>query len=52
MGYKILIVDDEPEIRDLLHLYLKKDGYDIVEAADSACAPSAASTISYPSFFR
>lgn len=41
MGYKILIVDDEPEIRDLLHLYLKKDGYDIVEAADGAQALSA-----------
>ena len=41
MGYKILIVDDEPEIRDLLHLYLEKDGYDVVEAADGAQALSA-----------
>lgn len=41
MGYKILIVDDEPEIRDLLHLYLEKDGYEVVEAADGAQALSA-----------
>lgn len=41
MGYKILIVDDEPEIRDLLHLYLEKDGYDVIEAADGAQALSA-----------
>ncbi len=41
MGYKILVVDDEPEIRDLLRLYLEKDGYDVVEAADGALALSA-----------
>ena len=41
MGYKILVVDDEPEIRDLLRLYLEKDGYDVVEAADGAQALSA-----------
>lgn len=34
MGYKILIADDEAEIRDVLHLYLEKDGYEIYEAAD------------------
>lgn len=34
MNYKILIADDEPEIRDLLRLYLEKDGYEIYEAAD------------------
>lgn len=34
MGYKILIADDEPEIRDLLRLYLEKDGYEVLEAAD------------------
>lgn len=33
MGYKILIADDEPEIRDLLRLYLEKDGYEVLEAA-------------------
>ena len=34
MGYKILIADDEAEIRDVLRLYLEKDGYAVVEAAD------------------
>lgn len=34
MGYKILIADDEAEIRDVLRLYLEKDGYDVTEAAD------------------
>lgn len=41
MGYRILIADDEPEIRELLHLYLEKDGYDVMEAADGAGALSA-----------
>lgn len=34
MRYKILIADDESEIRDVLHLYLEKDGYEAVEAAN------------------
>ncbi|MCI9315767.1 MAG: response regulator transcription factor [Lachnospiraceae bacterium] len=34
MGYKVLIADDEAEIRDVLHLYLEKDGYEVLEAAD------------------
>ncbi|MBQ7588223.1 MAG: response regulator transcription factor [Lachnospiraceae bacterium] len=34
MIYKILIVDDEPEIRNLLRLYLENEGYEILEAAD------------------
>lgn len=41
MAYKILIADDEPEIRDLLRLYLEKDGYEVIEAADGAQALSA-----------
>ncbi len=36
MSYKILIVDDEAEIRDLLRLYLEKDGYETEEAGDGA----------------
>ncbi len=36
MGYKILIADDEAEIRSLLGLYLENDGYTIVEAKDGA----------------
>ena len=38
MNYKILIADDEPEIRDLLRLYLEKDGYEVVEASNGAQA--------------
>ena len=34
MGYKILIADDEAEIRELLRLYLEKDGYEVLEASD------------------
>ena len=30
----ILIVDDEPIVRDVVARYLERDGYDIVEAAD------------------
>ncbi len=33
MTYNILIADDEPEIRELLRLYLEKDGYNVYEAA-------------------
>lgn len=40
MGYKILVADDEPEIRDLLRLYLEKDGYDVIEAANGTEALS------------
>ncbi len=32
MTHKILIVDDEPEIRNLLRLYLENEGYEIKEA--------------------
>lgn len=34
MGYRILIADDESEIRDLLRLYLEKEGYEVLEAAN------------------
>lgn len=34
MAYKILVADDEAEIRDLLRLYLEKEGYEVVEAVD------------------
>lgn len=40
MGYRILIADDEPEIRDLLRLYLEKDGYEVIEASNGAEAMS------------
>lgn len=40
MAYTILIADDEKEIRDLLRLYLEKDGYQVLEAADGREAVS------------
>ncbi|WP_076266122.1 response regulator transcription factor [Paenibacillus sp. FSL A5-0031] len=30
----ILVVDDDPEIRDILHIYLRNEGYRVVEAVD------------------
>lgn len=32
MAYQVLIADDETEIRQLLRLYLEKDGYEVLEA--------------------
>lgn len=34
MAYTVLIADDEREIRNLLRLYLEKDGYQVLEAGD------------------
>lgn len=34
MAYTILVADDEAEIRELLRLYLEKDGYRVIEAED------------------
>lgn len=34
MSYRILVVDDEKEIRSLLRLYLENEGYQITEAED------------------
>lgn len=34
MAYSILIADDDAEIRQLLHLYLEKDGYQVYEAVN------------------
>ena len=36
MAYRILVADDEAEIRDVLRLYLEKEGYGVAEAADGA----------------
>ena len=38
MSYKILIADDEAEIRQLLRLYLENEGYEIIEAEDGTAA--------------
>ena len=37
---KILVVDDNEEIRNILHILLKSEGYDILEAADGETALS------------
>ncbi len=50
MGTKILIAEDDADIRDLLRLYLESEGFEVVEARDgaealekaSACAPALA----------
>src|SRR3989338_5662642 len=34
MAVKILIVDDDPDIRDILKLTLSEENYDILEACD------------------
>ncbi|MGN0142626.1 MAG: response regulator transcription factor [Roseburia sp.] len=34
MAYTVLVADDEAEIRQLLRLYLEKDGYRVLEAED------------------
>ena len=38
MKYRILIADDEAEIRQLLRLYLEKDGYEVVECDNGDAA--------------
>jgi len=33
---RILIIDDEPQIRSMLKLMLERDGYEVIEAPDGA----------------
>jgi DNA-binding response OmpR family regulator len=35
---KILVVDDDPHIRELVRAFLRHDGFDVAEAADGAAA--------------
>jgi DNA-binding response OmpR family regulator len=44
MKQHILVVDDEPQIRELLSLYLRKQGYDVSTASSSAETLSCLST--------
>ena len=37
-GKKILLVDDEPKVCDLIKAYLEKDGYDVIMAMDGKSA--------------
>ncbi|WP_019910920.1 response regulator transcription factor [Paenibacillus sp. HW567] len=30
----ILVVDDDPDIRDVIHVYMRNEGYHVIEAAD------------------
>ena len=34
MAGKVLVVDDEQDIRELLKFYLNKEGYEVIEAAN------------------
>lgn len=34
MKSKVLIVDDEQDIRELIKFYMNKEGYDVIEAKD------------------
>ena len=38
MADRILIADDEPDIRGVLALYLENAGYEVLEAADGGAA--------------
>ena len=38
MGARVLVVDDEPQIRAILRAYLERDGYTVQEAATGAAA--------------
>ena len=35
---KIFLVDDEKEIADLIELYLKNEGYDVIKCSDGKTA--------------
>lgn len=34
MAKKVLVVDDDPEIRDVIHIFLRNEGYEVLEAED------------------
>ena len=34
MKPKVIVVDDEKDIRELIKFYLNKEGYDVIEAGD------------------
>ena len=41
---RILIVDDEAEIRKILHILLENSGYEVLEASDGLAAVAALKT--------
>lgn len=38
MGARILVVEDEPRLRELLRLYLEREGYQVTDVGDGAAA--------------
>jgi len=38
MSRSILVADNDPEIRDVVRIYLKNEGYRVLEAEDGAGA--------------
>jgi DNA-binding response OmpR family regulator len=38
MGARILVVEDEPRLRELLRLYLEREGYQVTDLGDGAAA--------------
>ena len=44
---KILIVDDNPEIREVLNVLLSSEGYDVIEAKDGQEARQLGSLFSH-----
>ncbi len=34
MTLRILVADDDPDLREIIRLTLQRDGYDVIEAAD------------------
>jgi DNA-binding response OmpR family regulator len=41
VGFSVLVVDDDQEIRDVLHIYLRNEGYRVIEAEDGLQAVEA-----------
>jgi DNA-binding response OmpR family regulator len=41
MGARILVVEDEPRLRELLRLYLERDGHAVIDAGDGDAALAA-----------
>lgn len=42
----ILVVDDDPEIRDVIHVYLRNEGYNVIEVSDGIDALNVVRTTS------
>ena len=47
---RILIVEDEPQLRALLRLYLEREGYQVTDAGDGRSALAAFEAAGYKTF--